>query len=119
MYGGTSAAPQVCPGESNCEKWAGSAGRRAAKERAVCHPCPMFGTKTGSGKHNHKYLTDLVTRSMHLRTLRIAGYPAELWEMTAVEFQCLIMIEQMIEEREIELKTETTEMLTAVLKGGR
>lgn len=56
---------------------------------------------------------------MHLRTLRIAGYPAELWEMTAVEFQCLIMIEQMIEEREIELKTETTEMLTAVLKGGR
>lgn len=77
----------------------------------------MFGTKTDSGKRNHQYYLSLTKRGLHFRHLRMAGYPAELWEMTAVEFQCLIMIEQMIEEREIELKTETAEMLEAVLKG--
>ena len=117
MYGGSASTPQICPGEDTCQVWAGSAGKnRVAKERKVCYPCPMFGTKTDTGKQNHEYLVSLANRSLHLRYERKAGYPVGLHQMSTVQYQTLVLIEEMIEAKEIETKRETAELLTAFVK---
>lgn len=109
--------PQLCPGEDSCQIWAGSAGKdHAVKERKVCHPCPMFGTKTEKGRQNHEYLVSLANRSLHLRYERMAGYPVGLHEMSTVQYQTMVAIEELIEMKEIETKRETAELLTAFFK---
>lgn len=117
MYGGSSEAPTVCPGEGSCEVWASTSGRNhAARERNACHPCPMFGTKTDGGKKNHKYFEGLVKRAFHVRNLQRSGYPALTSQITTSDFQVVIMLERMVEFEEIKLKRSTSELITAFLK---
>lgn len=76
----------------------------------------MFPTKKDVGQKNHKYLKALAKRVLYLRALRGTGYPMEKWQMTAVEFEAMVMTHQFTEEQGILLQRKTTEMLSAFLK---
>jgi len=75
----------------------------------------MFGTKTDKGKQNHVYLTALANRGLYLRNLKKTGYPLEKWRMSTVEFQTMVLAEQIIEQSEINSQVEIKRMLMASL----
>jgi len=76
----------------------------------------MFVTKTDGGKKNHQYLTRLVRRAFYIRKMQKAGYPADLWRITPVEYETILKIESAIEEEEITLKSKTSDLLLAYFK---
>lgn len=107
----------MCPGEAACNLWASTAAKsHAERERKVCHDCAMFPTKTDAGKQNHKYFFNLVNRAFRVHKMRIAGFPPELWQITPMEFETVLIIESAIEVEEIALKSKTSELLTAFFK---
>jgi hypothetical protein len=112
MYGVNTEAPSVCPGEAKCDKWKGTRGKsRAIRERAVCHPCEFFSTKTDLGKKSHKAIVQLVKDAHEIRFERLAGYVRHPDQMTNYQFQTLLMIEQMVEQEEILMRVQVHERM--------
>lgn len=114
-YGQNVSGPRLCPGESDCSDWKGTAGAtREIKERKVCHDCPAFPTKLDLGK-GHKQRQAIVESALQIRNERRSGYPRPLHRMTGIEFQTLLMIDQIVEREEVVLKIKANEMLAAAL----
>lgn len=114
-YGRKGQALAVCPGETDCDKFQSAAGKtRKAKEKNVCHRCPLFITKTDEGKKGHTALERLARSAMDIRLERLTGYARKESLMLNTEFGALYVTEQIIEQEEIRLKSEASEMLMAV-----
>lgn len=95
--------------------WASTAGKtRAIKEKKVCHDCPAFPTKLDLGK-GHKLRQRIVDSAMEIRNERISGYPRLPHRMTSVEFQTVMIIDQVVEREEVVLKLQIKELLLASL----
>lgn len=54
-------------------------------------------------------------RTMQVRFERLAGFPRGSHEITNVEFQALLIVEQLIEQEEIALKLKTQKLLMAAV----
>lgn len=106
MYGQSSETPTVCPGEANCDRWAGTSARtRDERIKKACVSCSLFSTKLDGGK-KHKQYKDLVQTALQIRRERLAGYPRPTHHMTPLQFQTLLMAEQMLEQEEMLLKQQ-------------
>jgi hypothetical protein len=119
MYGENVPGVDVCPGEADCQIFAGVAGKtRGEKERKAClgggkveHACKMLPTKTQRGKKIVATCEELVNDGFIIRRRRDSGYPVPLDEMTPLHFEALMMIEAEIEHQEITLRTRTVKVL--------
>jgi hypothetical protein len=122
MFGGTSENEQICPGEGNCEIFQTAAGRsRTAKEQNACigRNCPMFATKVNPNfEKEEDYLSGIVRSAANFRCRRNSGESLAdlMFEMKPIEYECLVRLDAKIEQKELELKIETKDLLLAFLK---
>lgn len=113
MYGGESETA-VCPGEANCEKFAGAKGSsRKARERNACYGCSLFQTKTDGGQVAHRAFERLVNRAFYARTRKRSGYPLGLKEIDNMVFEVVLLLEDVIEGHEILQKRQATDTILA------
>lgn len=116
LYGEKTESTRLCPGEANCDRWAGTnAKTHRERERKACKPCPLFDTKTDAAKKGHKSLDALSKRAMEVRVERQTGYPRRESMMSNKEFAALFLIEQLIEQEEIAIKDRTAKILMAAM----
>lgn len=116
MYQAGVQGPTSCPGENQCDIWAATAGKtHAEKERKACHGCQLYPTKLREGRERHKRFQRLVTDAMQIRVERLAGYPRPDSRLTALQFQTLLIVEQIIEQEELTIRQRVSTGLTAMM----
>lgn len=114
LFGESVESRSLCPGESNCDKFKSAKGRtRNEKERNACHFCDLFPTKTDRYKKSQAVLEALVLGAMEIRRRRNSGFPPKDWQILNLHAETLILIDALIETREIALKKQHLEYLKA------
>jgi hypothetical protein len=116
MYGSGGEVAPICPGEANCDIWASAKDDdHETKEKNVCHKCEMFPTKSEIGKQSRGNVESLVRGAFMIRNERKAGYPRPTYQMTTMDWQTTVMLEQLIEQEDINSRQQTSVAILAVL----
>lgn len=106
--------PTVCPGEANCEKWAGAKGKdHAAKERNACRPCALFSTKTERYRKSQAGLNDLLNIAQYAKRRKDSGYPMGIHQITNLTLETMLMLDEMEKQQQIAMQVETRSIFMA------
>ena len=105
----------VCPGETACDRFQSASGKtHKAKVKNACSNCSLLPTKSDDWKKSHKSLTRLVMSAIRLRNERQAGYSRPLTAVRNIEFETLLIVEQIVEQEQMALQLGVKAILMGI-----
>ena len=106
----------VCPTEDFCGKFAGAAGEnREQKELNACVAARCEAYPTKLNPMEPVFLTNLLNRSLKRRRARDSGFGINENTVSAIEFETVLMIDELCDQHEIYERQKQSELILGML----